>query len=211
MASSVVSRVAGLGALTAAGQLVIIGTLPTYSRIFDPGPYGEYVIFVGAYTVVSVLAGVRYDSAIVLPRSRSIAGLLSLLVMAIAISVAAMIALTTMIAGLVWDAPERWTPLAHEFGYGLAAATAIGALQRCLISWCVRGGRFLTMGWAQFIFCVASVIAQLSFARFMDQLPALIWGYVCALGLQTLCLTSRHIELRVAGCTPSGLCRGLRV
>ena len=65
MAFRVVSRVAGLGALTAAGQLLIIGSLPAYSKIFDPGMYGEYVIFVGAYTVISVLAGVRYDSAIV--------------------------------------------------------------------------------------------------------------------------------------------------
>jgi hypothetical protein len=52
MAASVVSRVGGLGALTAAGQLIIIGTLPLYSRIFDPAIYGEYVVFVGAFTVV---------------------------------------------------------------------------------------------------------------------------------------------------------------
>ena len=88
MAASVVSRVGGLGALTAAGQLIIIGTLPLYSRIFDPGTYGEYVIFVGAFTVVSVLAGVRYDSAIVLPRRDAIALSLSLLVVLIAVVVA---------------------------------------------------------------------------------------------------------------------------
>jgi len=89
MAASVVSRVGGLGALTAAGQLIIIGTLPLYSRIFDPGTYGEYVIFIGAYTVVSVLAGVRYDSAIVLPRREAVALSLSLLVVLIAVVVAA--------------------------------------------------------------------------------------------------------------------------
>ncbi len=72
MASSVVSRVTGLGALTAAGQLITIGSLPTYSRLFDPGTYGEYVIFIGAATVVGVLAGLRYDSAIVLPRKDAV-------------------------------------------------------------------------------------------------------------------------------------------
>jgi len=73
MAFSVVSRVAGLGALTAAGQLVIVGSLPLYSRIFDPSAYGEYVIFFGTFTVLSVLAGMRYDSAVVLPRDDGLA------------------------------------------------------------------------------------------------------------------------------------------
>ena len=81
MTSSVLSRVAGLGVLTAAGQLLIVGSLPAYSNVFDPGTYGEYVIFVGCYTVLSVLAGVRYDSAIVLPRSDGVAASLSALVM----------------------------------------------------------------------------------------------------------------------------------
>ena len=36
MSSSILSRVAGLGVLTAAGQLLIVGSLPAYSNIFDP-------------------------------------------------------------------------------------------------------------------------------------------------------------------------------
>ena len=87
MSSSILSRVAGLAVLTAAGQLLIVGSLPAYSNIFDPGTYGEYVIFVGCYTVLSVLAGVRYDSAIVLPRSDGVAASLSALVMSIALAV----------------------------------------------------------------------------------------------------------------------------
>ena len=68
MAPSVVSRAAGLGALTALGQLIIVGSLPTYSKVFDPGAYGEYLMFVGAVGVLGVFAGVRYDFAVVLPR-----------------------------------------------------------------------------------------------------------------------------------------------
>jgi len=58
------------GALTAAGQFIIIGSLPIYSRVFDPGAYGEYLIFVGAVGIVGVFAGLRYDSAIVLAARR---------------------------------------------------------------------------------------------------------------------------------------------
>ena len=77
--------------------MIIIGSLPAYSRIFDPGTYGEYVIFVGAVAYVSVFAGVRYDSAIVLPRNARMAAALSALVMLIALAVAAVIAAATLV------------------------------------------------------------------------------------------------------------------
>src|SRR5579862_4364827 len=137
MTASVVSRAAGLGALSAAGQLIIIGSLPTYSRLFDPGTYGEYLIFVGAVAVVSVFAGVRYDSAIVLPRNNRIAGMLTALVMLIAVAVALLIASATLLSGAIAWAPARWLANEQQVGYGLAAATVINAAQRCYSSWCI--------------------------------------------------------------------------
>src|SRR6267142_2129933 len=190
MASSVVSRAAGLGALTAAGQFIIIGSLPTYSRVFDPGAYGEYLIFVGAVGIVSVFAGLRYDSAIVLPRDDRIASRLSALVMFIALAVTILIAAATLFAQVFEWAPDGWMGIERDLGYGLAAATAIGAAQRCLSSWCIRGSRFFLMGLGLFIFALATVVAQLSLVRVMSQLRALIWGYVCALAFQSACLAT---------------------
>jgi len=212
MISSVASRVAGLGALTAAGQLVIIGSLPTYSKVFEPGTYGEYLIFVGAFTVVSVLAGVRYDSAIVLPRQDAIAARLSALVMLIALAVSGLIAVATFAATVLGLSPdEHWAPIERHFGYGLATATAIGAVQRCLSAWCVRARRFLLMGWAQFVLSLVTVIAQLSFATIMDQLPALIWGYVCALVFQTLCLAPVGLRATSPSWAPAAAWRGMKI
>jgi lipopolysaccharide exporter len=190
MASSVVSRAAGLGALTAAGQFIVIGTLPIYSRVFDPGAYGEYLIFVGAVGIIGVFAGLRYDSAIVLPRDDRIAQRLSGLVMLIALVVASLLALATLLAQIFGWAPVGWMMTERNFGYGLAAATAIGAAQRCLSSWCIRGGRFFRMGLGLFLLSLVTVVAQLGLARTMNQLPALIWGYVCALAFQSACLAT---------------------
>jgi O-antigen/teichoic acid export membrane protein len=188
MSFSVASRVAGLGALTAAGQLLIVGTLPLYSRTFDPSAYGEYIVFVGAYTVVSVLAGIRYDSAIVLPRNDGLALALSSLVLCIGLAVSALLALlTSLTVSFGWLA-DHWETLAARFGYGLAVATAVGTMMRCLSGWCIRRGRFLLMGWGQFIFSLVTVVAQLSFARLSSEFSALVWGYVCALGCQVACL-----------------------
>jgi O-antigen/teichoic acid export membrane protein len=211
MASSVVSRAAGLGALTAAGQLVIIGTLPIYSRVFDPGAYGEYLIFVGVVGIVSVFAGLRYDSAIVLPRDDRIARRLSALVMVIALTVAALIAGTTSLAEAFHWAPGGWVELGQNLGYGLAVATAISAAQRCLSSWCIRGSRFFLMGLGLFIFSLVTVVAQLSLVRVMSQLPALIWGYVCALGFQCACLATLTGRPNGAGWALAASFRGMKI
>jgi O-antigen/teichoic acid export membrane protein len=211
MISSVASRVAGLGALTAAGQLVIVGSLPTYSKVFEPGTYGEYLIFVGVFTVVSVLAGVRYDSAIVLPRNDTLAAALFALVMLIALTVSAAIAGATLSASVLGLIPDQWAPIERPFGYGLATATAMGALQRCLNGYCIRGARFLLIGWAQFLFCVATVIAQLSFITVMRPLPALIWGHVCALGVQTACLAGPALRMASPACAPARALRAMKL
>jgi O-antigen/teichoic acid export membrane protein len=211
MASSVFSRAAGVGALTAAGQVIIIGTLPTYSRVFDPGAYGEYLIFVGAVGIVSVFAGLRYDFAIVLPRDDRIASRLSALVMFIALMVAILIAGATLLAQAFEWAPDGWMGIERDLGYGLAAATAIGAAQRCLSSWCIRGNRFLLMGFGLFIFALTTVIAQLSLVRVMSQLPALIWGYVSALGIQSACLATLTSRLDRPRWARAASFRGLKI
>ena len=190
MTAKVVSRAAGLGALSAAGQLIIIGSLPAYSRLFDPGPYGEYLIFVGAVGVVSVFAGVRYDSAIVLPRNDRIAGMLTAVVMLIAVAVSVLIAGATLLSGAVDWAPARWLASETEVGYGLAVATLLSAAQRCSSSWCIRGGHFLSLGFGLFVFCLVTVVSQLTLVYVTGQLAALIWGYVCALVFQTGCLAA---------------------
>src|SRR5579871_1497246 len=190
MKRGVLSKVAGLGALTAAGQLLVVGTLPLYSRTFDPAAYGEYIVFVGAYAIVSVFAGLRYDSAIVLPRSQGMAQALSLLVVALGLLVAALIALATPGLVIASSASPATKGAELNLGYGLAVATVLGALQRCLTSWCIRRSRFLSMGWAQFLFSLITVIAQLSLVRLIPQLPALVWGYVGALLGQLLWLAA---------------------
>lgn len=211
MASRVVARAAALGALTAAGQIIIIGALPAYSRLFEPGTYGTYVMFVGAVGVVSVLAGVRYDSAIVLPRDVRLARALFALVMLIALAVAMLIGAALLLMQAFAPATARALRLEPHFAYGLAVATGIGALQRCLTSWSVRSSRFLAMGVAQFVFSLVTVVAQLSFVRITGQLPALVWGYVCALTLQVACLAAPLLQATHPGWARGVSWRGMRI
>ncbi|MGA8709327.1 MAG: oligosaccharide flippase family protein [Steroidobacteraceae bacterium] len=145
-------------------------------------------MFVGAVGVLGVFAGVRYDSAIVLPRSRRVAAALFALVMLIAALIALLTACFTLLFPLFEPAGQHWLRIERHLGLGLAAATVIAALQRSLVSWRVRGGRFITIGAAQFVFCLITVVAQLALVALIGQRPALIWGYVCALGFQAAIL-----------------------
>jgi O-antigen/teichoic acid export membrane protein len=211
MASRVVSRAAGLGALTAAGQFVIVTTLPTYSRLFDPGRYGEYVVFVGTVGVVSVLAGLRYDSAIVLPRNDRMARALSALVMVIALAVATSVGVAALALRSLAPTPSGAPIIEASFAYGLTLATAMSALQRCLTSWCVRSSAFLAIGVGQFVFALTTVVAQLSLVRVTAQLPALIYGYVWALGFQIVCLAAPVLAGLRPGWARAVTWRGMKI
>lgn len=189
VSSSVVSRVFSLGAFTAAGQLVIIGSLPLYSRAFDPATYGHYILFVGAFTVLSVFAGLRFDSAIVLPRKDGVARALTSIVLLLGMSLAAVITVTTTVTLQWFPATGLAVILGSGFGYGLAVATFVGAFQRALAGWCIRAGQFVSLGSAQFLFCVVSTVMQLGLVIVMPKLAALIWGYVIAVAVQALVLS----------------------
>ncbi len=211
MTSSVVSRIAGLGTLTAAGQLLVIGSLPAYSNLFDASTYGSYVMFIGAYTVISELATARYDSAIVLPRNDAVAGTLAALAMLIAGAASTFIALATLVLSWFSWIPGRWLAIESNFGYGLAAATAVGALQRCLSAWCIRSNRFLYMGWGQFIFSLATIITQLTLVKIAQPLAALIWGYICAQGVQAAWLVAPALHAKWPAWTRGCSLRALQI
>ena len=75
----------------------------------------------------------------------------------------------------------------------------------------MRKGRFLLMGWAQFILCLVTVGAQLWFATFMTQLAALVWGYVCALSLQVVCLAGPALGSKMSLRETAQALRGVRI
>jgi O-antigen/teichoic acid export membrane protein len=68
----------------------------------------------------------------------------------------------------------------------------------------VRGSRFVAIGAGQFIFCLITVVAQLALVKLMGQRPALIWGYVGALGSQAgvLAASARRPGPRVGRTVP---------
>lgn len=74
---SIVTLVTG----SMAAQLITLALTPVLSRMYGPNQFGEYAIFVSVSTLVAILGTVRYEMAIVLPRSpREAAGITRLTV-----------------------------------------------------------------------------------------------------------------------------------
>lgn len=172
----------------AVGQVLTIVTLPLLSREFDPSTFGLYAVFVGMYAVISVVAGLRYDTAIVLPRNASVAIGLSALVCAMGLAAAAVLSLLALLIPTAFSSASASPAEVQQFGLALAAATALGSLQRVLASWCTRRQEFLRLGYGQFAFTAITVALQLSFGRGSPHLATLVWAHVAGLAVQVCCL-----------------------
>lgn len=65
--SSTVRSIATLLTGTVASQVIGVITMPILSRIYGPGAFGILAIFLSVSAVVSMVAALRYEYAIVLP------------------------------------------------------------------------------------------------------------------------------------------------
>lgn len=56
---------------TLAGQVLAVVTAPIISRMYSPEEMGQYTLFISVFMTVVAVAGLRYDMAIVLPKSHA--------------------------------------------------------------------------------------------------------------------------------------------
>lgn len=206
VAGSIGSRAALLAACGIASQVAIIASLPLLARLYSPAAMGVYTLFVGALAIASVPAGLRYESALILPRTESVASALAGLVLCLAIvvmvvciglSLALWALLREPVAGLSW----------LEVGVALALATLLWAVQRVQVAWYTRDQRFGLVGLGQVVLNAGIVVTQLALgvAGFLSA-RFLIWGHVAALalaaGLLAVPLAGNAFSRMVSGWSP---------
>lgn len=90
---------------TVLGQILAIITAPIISRLYSPDQMGVYTLFISVFMTVVPVAGLRYDLAIVLPKSHANARLLRNTI-TIIVGVVSMAA--TIIFFIFGDAIARW-------------------------------------------------------------------------------------------------------
>jgi O-antigen/teichoic acid export membrane protein len=152
-------HVSWLALCAALGQLAIFLSLPLLTRYFDPRAMGDYTLFLGAVTIASILAGLRYDSAVVLPKSDTVA---SALVAAVVLSALAVSTLAVFAAAVYCAA--------HGIGFSAFVPTAAtlfaitvlaGGVQRASLAWYTRRRLFGLLGMSQFLSNPGIAVAQL--------------------------------------------------
>ena len=162
-----------------AAQALQLAALPLISGYAIPATFGVYVLFMGVCAVASLLAGLRYDAAIVVARHDREAARVARLVLTLGL-------LTGLLALVVgWPALRQ---LAHipDMQAGLLAglgATYIVAntVVRIVTNWLSRLLRFGWVGAIQFCAVASMVALQLAFlAVGVDALVSLVAGFALA-------------------------------
>lgn len=174
--------IAGAGA----GQLIGIVTAPVITRLYSPTEYGVYSVAV-SILIVSVIACLRYEFAILLPsEDRSAANLLAL---SLAIDILTSLVLAVV---LITFGPALLTGLgARDMGpyVGLiVVAHAISGLSSSLVNWAVRTKDFRQIAANRVVQSLALFGAQLGFGLLGFGAAGLLLATVAASIASTLSL-----------------------
>jgi lipopolysaccharide exporter len=158
-ASEVVRGVAVLASGTAVAQVVVIATAPILTRIFSPEQYGVLGLVVSNSVLLSLVATLRYDQALLLERDDESASHLFVLVLvwSTLLSVAATAVATVLSSAFDPD------PAADYYGLlpWTGVLTLVTAVNMVLSMWAIRQRRYRNIAVSQVLVTVTTVAVQL--------------------------------------------------
>ncbi len=160
---------------TSLAQILIALATPILSRQYLPGYFGTAGLFISFVSIISIVASLRYDAAILLPEKKEDAA--NLLAASLILSV--IVPLTA--SGLIYwqkahiidwlKAPE----LAPYLIYLPIAIASLGFFQ-ALSVWVTREKNFTRLSAARVISTIATLILQIGLAFFIHSPTGLILG-----------------------------------
>jgi O-antigen/teichoic acid export membrane protein len=173
------------------GGLVLVATAPAISRLYAPSDLGVLAVYTPLLSVLGVLATLRYEAAIVLPRderdSRQLVALCILLSTVIPLG----------LGGCLWCFDERFSSLSWlaavqpYWGVFLANLCVFGLYQGVAF-WAIRQGAFGRLAALRITYSVAMGVTPILFGVFLGGAFGLLLGSVFGYGCAVLSLlTSR--------------------
>jgi O-antigen/teichoic acid export membrane protein len=106
-------RTAALGGGTAVGGALVVAVSPVLTRLYDVDDFGTYGLLVGLVALFSVIAGLRYESAVLGASSHLEARSLAWVASATSVGVGALAGITAMLLSsfgiLGFGAAPRWS------------------------------------------------------------------------------------------------------
>jgi O-antigen/teichoic acid export membrane protein len=126
---------------TAIAQIVLIFASLILTRLYTPEDFGVLAIFTSLFSQILVLASLRYEWAVPLPKDEETAIDLSLLCLVLTVSFAPIIALGVLLGG---HQIARWTntPMLEGFLWWLPIVFIVGGWYQSLSYWSLRKKAF---------------------------------------------------------------------
>lgn len=158
-------------------QVLLVASTPILTRIFNAEAFGIFAVFSAAYAIAIPIFTMKYDVAVILPKSNRGAIGISALVVFIASSFA------LVFGGLLWLAVEiSFFPQANELNVWLPLALWLGALYTLTIQWSARQRDYKDFARSQVFGAVINIVTSLALGLWFDGQPEhLIIGFVCGM------------------------------
>lgn len=176
-------------------QLATMAAMPVLSRLYSPEAFGQYSIFVSVTLLAAVVATLRYELAIVLPRSlREAAALKRLTGRLLLVSSAVIVAVCAVI--LIWS--STWSPQWRGLILLMGPEVFLLGSISLLTFWFTRTGTYGVLSRNRVALAVLVAAAQIliSFAGLSGGLSlaiGLMIGQVFAVVLLSFSDTSRRL------------------
>lgn len=189
--ASFANGVVKIGTGTAVAQLVAILASPLLTRLFGPEAFGAAAIFGSSSTILILIACLRYELAIVLPKEEAEAANL------LALSVLLAVATAILVLAITWVARHqiaRWfgSPDSEWLALLLPASVALGGTYSALNYWITRTKRFGQLSTARMSYASLASGSQLTFGLTgLTTGGVLIGGSVLGTGVSTILLAAQ--------------------
>lgn len=171
---------------TAASQMVAIAFSPILTRLYSPIDFGNLAVFTALVSILQVIATLRYDQAIPIPRSQKSAAAL------VAISILSVIGISlifqlVVLAILQVGFPFHGGRLPKEFFLLLPFGLGICGLYQVFAAWHSRQHSFSTIGKANMLRSLGQTLVQIGLG--VGHLAGgLVYGYIGGQLVSTLFL-----------------------
>lgn len=197
------SHLVKVGASGVAGQVLTFAALPVLTRLYSPDAFGGWALFLSYALLIGSVSTLRYELAVVLPKSdRSAASLLAAALCSAAVTTILAAALAPLLLGLIsdLDATAAMRDLLPTLPFLILS---IAAFQLGL-AWNTRRAAFGGYSIGQFLLPALTVVGQVGLALAgVDTAAGLIVGtlvgYGGAAGVMWALVLSRDARLVSSG------------
>lgn len=168
---------------SALSQLILIGSMPVLTRLYDPSEFGALALFSSAYALIVGLFTLKYDYAIILPEDDNVARELTTLCLYLSIAMC-----FAGVAGLAAAKYSFGQKLAWYF-FLVPVASVVGTAYTCAQQWAARARDYHRSSQSQVVNAVANVGVVLTLAASGWSFTGrLVVGYTVGLSVATLFL-----------------------